>query len=31
METLLEYALATSKPLSEHSSDGEVLAIPNTF
>ena len=31
MEILLEYALATSNPLSEHSSDGEVIAIPNTF
>ena len=31
MEVLLEYVLATSNPLSEHSSDGEVIAIPNMF
>ena len=31
MEILLEYALVTSNPLSEHSSDGEAIVIPNTF
>ena len=27
---LLDYALPTSKPLSEHRFDGEVIATPNT-
>ena len=31
MEIILDYALAISNPLSEHRSDGEVIAIPNTF
>ena len=31
MEILLDYALATSNGLSEHCSDGDVVAIPNTF
>ena len=30
MEILLNYALATSKPLSEHHSDGKAIAISNT-
>ena len=30
MEIILDYALAISNPLSEHRSDGEVIAIPNT-
>ena len=31
MEHFLECALATGNPLSEHRSDGEVIAIPDTF
>lgn len=31
MKIPLNCALATSKPVSEHRSDGEVVAIPNTF
>ena len=31
MELLPGYALATSNPISEHRSDGEVTAISNTF
>ena len=31
MEIILDYALAISNPLSEHRSDGEVIAIPNTY
>ena len=31
MEVYLDYALATGNPVSEQSSDGEVIAIPNTF
>ena len=31
MEVYLEYALANGNPVSEQSSDGEVLSIPNTF
>ena len=31
MEVFLDYALATGNPISEHCSDGEVIAIPNTF
>ena len=31
MEITLDYALATSHPLSEHGSDGEVIVIPNTY
>ena len=29
--TILDYALTTSNSISEHRSDGEVAAIPNTF
>ena len=31
MGILLDYALATSNPLSEHRSDGEGIAFPNTY
>ena len=31
MEGYLNYALDTGNPVSEHSSDGEVITIPNTF
>ena len=31
MGILLDYALATSNPTSEHRSDGEVIAVPNTY
>ena len=31
MEVHLGYALDTGNPVSEHSSDGEVITIPNTF
>ena len=31
MEVYLDYPLATGNPVSEHSSDGEVITIPNTF
>ena len=31
MGVLFDYVLATSNPLSEHRSDGEVIAIPDTF
>ena len=31
MEVYLDYALDTGNPVCEHSSDGEVITIPNTF
>ena len=31
MEVYPGYALDTGNPVSEHSSDGEVITIPNTF
>ena len=31
MEVYLDYAQDTGNPVSEHSSDGEVITIPNTF
>ena len=31
VEVYLDYALDTGNPVSEHSSDGEVVTIPNTF
>ena len=31
MKVYLDYALATGNPVSEQSSDGEVISIPNTF
>ena len=31
MEVYLDYALATGNPVSDHSLDGEVTTIPNTF
>ena len=31
MEVYLDYTLAAGNPVSEHSSDEEVITIPNTF
>ena len=31
MEVYFDYALDTGNPVCEHSSDGEVITIPNTF
>ena len=31
IEVYLDYAVDTGNPVSEHSSDGEGITIPNTF